>query len=195
MTASKISQIAALMKASELMETQNKPQGADVSFGALLSQAPGGWEPGLSFGQGLTDTAKPSTASHAAYEKGVAQLGYQDNAIAQEQQPTAPKELPEDAPEKLNSFEEKAVEAVAEELGVTVEEVAEQMEAMGLTVLDLMDPSKLAELAFPAASAPILPEIPAIIRQFPLTIAGSPRSAAAPLHLHCLSVPMPALPA
>ena len=33
MTASKISQIAALMKASELMETQNKPQGADVSFG------------------------------------------------------------------------------------------------------------------------------------------------------------------
>ena len=124
MTASKISQIAALMKASELMETQNKPQGADVSFGALLSQAPGGREPGLSSGQGLTDTVKPSTASHAAYEKGLAQLGYRDNAIAQEQQPTAPKELPEDAPEKLNSFEEKAVEAAAEELGVTVEEVA-----------------------------------------------------------------------
>lgn len=147
MTASKISQIAALMKASELMETQNKPQGADVSFGALLSQAPGGGEPGLSSGQGLTDTVKPSTASHAAYEKGLAQLGYRDNAIAQEQQPTARKELPEDAPEKLNSFEKKTVEAVAEELGVTVEEVAEQMEAMGLTVLDLMDPSKLAELA------------------------------------------------
>ncbi len=36
---------------------------------------------------------------------------------------------------------------MAEELGMTVEEVAEQMEAMGLTVLDLMDPSKLAELA------------------------------------------------
>ena len=147
MTASKISQIAALMKASELMETQNKPQGADVSFGALLSQAPGGREPGLSSGQGLTDTVKPSTASHAAYEKGLAQLGYRDNAIAQEQQPTAPKELPEDAPEKLNSFEEKAVEAVAEEWGMTVEEVAEQREAMGLTVLDRMDPSKLAELA------------------------------------------------
>ena len=146
MTASKISQIAALMKASELMEAQNKPQGADVAFGALLSQTPEGRDQGLSMSQGLTGAAKPNVASQAAYEKGVAQLGYRENTVTQSENPAAKNELPEDAPEKLQSFEKKAIEAVAQELGVTEEEVAEQMEAMGLTVLDLMDPSKLAGL-------------------------------------------------
>ncbi len=135
MTASKISQIAALMKASELMEAQNKPQGADVAFGALLSQTPEGRDQGLSMSQGLTGAAKPNVASQAAYEKGVAQLGYRENTVTQSENPAAKNELPEDAPEKLQSFEKKAIE-----------EVAEQMEAMGLTVLDLMDPSKLAGL-------------------------------------------------
>lgn len=146
MTASKISQIAALMKASELVEAQNKPQDAGVAFGALLSQAPEGRDQGISMSQGLTDAAKPNAASQAAYEKGVAQLGYRENTVTQNGNPAAKDKLPEDAPEKLQSFEKKAIEAVAQELGVTEEEVAEQMEAMGLTVLDLMDPSKLAGL-------------------------------------------------
>ena len=46
----------------------------------------------------------------------------------------------------LKTFEKKVKEAVAEELGISEEELTEQMEAMGLTVLDLVDPSKLAGL-------------------------------------------------
>lgn len=147
MTASKISQIAAILKASELMETQNKPQGTDVAFGTLLSQTPGGGNQSQdSMAQGLKDAVKPAGASHTAYEKGVAQLGYRENSVSQKENPAAQNELPEDTPEKLKEFGEKVTEAVAEELGVTEEEVVKQMEAMGLTVLDLMDPSKLAGL-------------------------------------------------
>ncbi len=148
MTASKISQLAALLKASELVESQNKPQGGDMAFGALLNQAPDGQEKSLNAaGESLKGTLKPNSACQAAYEKGVAQLGYRDSSVSQKESLAGRQDLPQDTPEKLGDFEEKVTKAVAQELGVTEEEVAKQMEAMGLTALDLMDPSKLAGLA------------------------------------------------
>ncbi len=54
--------------------------------------------------------------------------------------------LPNDATEKLEAYESEVKEVIAEKLGISQEELTQQMEALGLSVLDLMDPSKLAGL-------------------------------------------------
>ncbi len=148
MTSSKISQLAALMRSSELMDTQKgSRQENDPVFGALLNQTSGGGKQNaFTWNQAGIQPPKGEMANQTAFAKESSKAGFKGNAINQNGGPDIQDKLPEDAGEKLNTFEEKATEAVAEELGVTEEEVTEAMEAMGLTVLDLMDPAKLADL-------------------------------------------------
>ena len=89
---------------------------------------------------------KTEMSEQAVYEKETAKSSYRENTISHEESSNVEDKLPEDTAEKLKTFEKKVKEAVAEELGISEEELTEQMEAMGLTVLDLVDPSKLAGL-------------------------------------------------
>lgn len=147
MTSSKISQIAALMKSTELMNTQNKSQESDVAFGALLSQTAGGGNQDLfSWNGNLSQSVQKDSVNQAVYEKESAQSGYRESSITRSETSDIKSKLPDDTAEKLEAFEKKVTEVLSEKLGVTEEEVTEQMEVMGLTVLDLMDPSKLAGL-------------------------------------------------
>lgn len=148
MTSSKISQMAAMMRASELVNTQkNSQQDSSPVFGALLNQTSGG-NKGTNVWNGNTiQPPKAELNNQAAFVKETAGSSFKDNAIAQNNAGDVSAKLPEDAREKLEAFEEKVTETVAEELDVTEEEVKEAMEALGMTVLDLTDPSKLADLA------------------------------------------------
>ena len=147
MTSSKISQIAALMKTTELLNTQSKSQEADLAFGTLLSQTAGGGDQALlSWNGSMKESVKADSVNQAAYEKESAQTGYRESSIARSETSDIKSKLPEDTTEKLDTFEKKITETLAEKLGVTEKEVIEQMEALGLTVLDLMEPSKLAGL-------------------------------------------------
>ena len=147
MTSSKISQLAALMRSSELVNAQKSPQqGNSPAFGALLSQtADSGKGDAYAWNGNLVKPPKVELANQATFVKEPSGTGYQ-NPVAKTDTADIQGRLPEDTQVKLESFDKEVAEAVAEELGVTEEEVREAMENLGITALDLTDPSKLASL-------------------------------------------------
>ena len=145
MTTSKIAQMASLFNSPELMNTQKQTQQTDLAFGAFLSQTAGNTRQEFLSSDNVQKSVEP-TGKQAAYERETARAGYREESISSNQTVDEPKELPEDAVEKLKAFEKQVKEVVAEKLGVSEEEVTQQMQVMGLTVMDLMEPSKLASL-------------------------------------------------
>ncbi len=147
MTSSKISQMAALMRASELTGAQKNPkQENSPVFGSLLNQTSGGKKDANAWNGSIIQPPKAGWNNQEAFVKETTGNSFKENTIAQNHAGDVQNKLPEDTQEKLEAFEDKVTETVAEELGVTEEEVREAMEAMGMTVLDLTDPSKLANL-------------------------------------------------
>ena len=145
MTTSKIAQMASLLNSPDLMNTQKQTQQTDLAFGAFLSQTSGNTRQEFLSSDSM-QKAVESTGKQTAYERETARAGYREESISRSQAADGAKELPDDAAEKIKAFEKQVKETVAKELGVSEEEVAEQMQAMGLTIMDLMDPSKLASL-------------------------------------------------
>ena len=139
MTSSKISQLAALMRSSELVNAQKSPQqGNSPAFGALLSQtADSGKGDAYAWNGNLVKPPKVELANQATFVKEPSGTGYQ-NPVAKTDTADIQGRLPEDTQGKLESFDKEVAEAVAEELGVTEEEVREAMENLGITALDLM---------------------------------------------------------
>lgn len=86
----------------------------------------------------LTKTSNKVDESYDKYK-------YKDNSI-EKAQDNPIKDKISDSKEDIEEFEEKVIEAVSEELGVTEEEVKEAMEVLGLGVFDLLEPANLAEL-------------------------------------------------
>ncbi|MEE1305789.1 MAG: flagellar hook-length control protein FliK [Agathobacter sp.] len=86
----------------------------------------------------LTKTSNKVDESYDEYK-------YKDNSI-EKAQGNPIKDKISDSKEDIEEFEEKVIEAVSEELGVTEEEVKEAMEVLGLGVFDLLEPANLAEL-------------------------------------------------
>lgn len=76
-----------------------------------------------------------------AYEK----YRYKDKTIRAESNTHSPEELKE-AIDEVEDFEEAVTEVIAEELHVSKEELEAAMEELGLTYLDLLDNSNLANL-------------------------------------------------
>ncbi len=153
MIAGKIQQIMAMIgNPSPLadMQSQGKAEKASFAFGALLGQATdGSGRQAAYFKEGNLESTFPQAdaSSHAAYAKESAQAGYRGSQVGEGKPEGIQDKLPKDAPEKLRSFEKKITGEIAEKLGVSEEEVAAQMEAMGLTAIDLMDLSNLTALA------------------------------------------------
>lgn len=149
MTSSRISQIAALMKGSELVNNQkNTGQENNPVFGALLSQTAGGGKQNPSpWSANMIQPPKSGVeiTNQAAFTKETSKTGFKEESLMKSESTDIQNKLPEDTEEKLNTFEEKMTETVAEELGVTEEEVKEVLEALGLTVFDLTDVSKLTK--------------------------------------------------
>ncbi|MCI9137325.1 MAG: hypothetical protein HFH48_07150 [Lachnospiraceae bacterium] len=150
MTSSRISQIAALIKGPELVNTQkNVQQENNPVFGALLSQTAGGGKQNSSLWNG--NMIQPSKVeleitNQEAFTKETSKTGWKEDSMIKNSNTDFQDKLPTDTEEKLTTFEEKVTEAVAEELGVTEEEVKEALEALGLTVFDLTDVSNLTNL-------------------------------------------------
>lgn len=147
MTTSKVMQTMSLLKSPEMTGTQKQPQGAELAFGAFLSQTSGGsGAQDLVSAEGLGQNTGGDKVNQKVYEKESAKAGYRENTISRNEPTDAASKLPKDTKDKLQSFDEKVKEVIAEKLGISEEEVTQQMEMMGLTALDLMDPSKLAGL-------------------------------------------------
>ncbi len=146
MVTSKVAQIAAMLGSPDLLQTQKQQQGTEAAFGAFLNQTSVDRGQQKFSANENVPVVKTEMSEQAVYEKETAKSSYRENTISHEESSNVEDKLPEDTAEKLKTFEKKVKEAVAEELGISEEELTEQMEAMGLTVLDLVDPSKLAGL-------------------------------------------------
>lgn len=148
MTASKVSQIASMLNSPEFLKAQKQSQEETAAFGALLNYtaSAGGGEAELFSGKAAGKITETDTVNQTAYEKESAKSGYRENSISRNENAQIENKIPEDVQDKLKDFESQVKEAVAEKLGISQEELTQQMEVMGLTVLDLMDPSKLADL-------------------------------------------------
>lgn len=146
MITSKIAQIASLMSSPELLQAQKQSQQADIAFGAFLSQTSGGGDREFFSGGHAQKTVKSVGAEQNFYEKESVKSGYRENNISRSESNDMQNKLPNDATEKLEAYESEVKEVIAEKLGISQEELTQQMEALGLSVLDLMDPSKMAGL-------------------------------------------------
>lgn len=147
MTTSKVMQTMSLLNSPDLMSTQKQSQGVELAFGTFLSQTAGGDSTqDLISAEGLGQSAGGDKANQRVYERESVKSGYRENAISRNEPTDAASKLPQDTKDKLQAFDKKVKEVIAEKLGISEEEVAQQMETMGLTALDLMDSSKLAGL-------------------------------------------------
>lgn len=146
MTTSKVTQIMSMLSSPELKGMPKQPQEAGLAFGAFLSQTPGNGNQDFFSTEGPERAVRNDTVNHAAYQKESAKSGYRENPVVQTSQTDVKSKLPQDAAEKIASFDKQVKEAIAEELGISEEELTQQMEVMGLTVMDLMNPSELAGL-------------------------------------------------
>lgn len=146
MTSNNVAQITAILKSVELLSEQQSQQGADIAFGAVLSQTAGGSKNDMSFDLTRSGNNTGITSDNqAAYEREVVKAGYKESNITQSKTSDISSKL-EDMKGKLETFSEDVKEVLQEKLGVTEEELTEAMETLGLTVMDLMEPAKLASL-------------------------------------------------
>lgn len=146
MTTSKVTQIMSMLSSPELKGMPKQSQEEGLAFGALLSQTPGNGNQELFSTEGTDRAVRSDSVNHAAYQKESAKSGYRENPVVQNSQADVKSKLPQDAAERIEAFDRQVKEVIAQELGISEEELTQQMEAMGLTVMDLMDPSKLAGL-------------------------------------------------
>lgn len=149
MTTSKVTQIMSMLKSPEMpgMQKQNQVQGTGIAFGAFLGQTAGNSkQQELLSAESISQPVRNDSVNQTAFEREAAKSGYRENSISRDNPADVQSKLPQDANEKLQAFDKQVKEVIAEKLGISEEEVTQQMEAMGLTVMDLMDPSKLAGL-------------------------------------------------
>lgn len=121
-----------------------KSGSGDISsgFGDIMNRATG--KPDDSKAEAVSN--KKTSDNKISYQN---QTSNQDRI--QKSQENTPKEVDQvdkqQVSEKMQETGEKMVDAVAEELSVTPEEVAEAMAALGLTPIDLLIPQNLTDLA------------------------------------------------
>ncbi len=146
MTASKVTQIMTMLKSPELSGMPKQSQGAGSVFGTFLGQTAGNGKQDLFSSENMSQPVRGDGVNQTAFERESAKSGYRENSISHNDPKDIQSKLPQDATEKVQAFDKQVKQIIAEKLGISEEEVAQQMEAMGLTVMDLMDPSKLAGL-------------------------------------------------
>lgn len=149
MTDNKISQLSALLQGlqgmSSTAELTKKAEAA--AFGAVLSQTTGnGYEKQYSWTQQIGKTEELLKSNQTAYEKETAQNSFKDTSFVKESSTDITSKLPEDAKEKLETATAEVKEVLEEKLDISEEELVQAMEELGITILDLADPSKVTQL-------------------------------------------------
>lgn len=146
MTASKVTQIMSMLKSPELSGMPKQSQEAGSVFGMFLGQGADNGKQDLFSAENMSQPVRSDSVNQTAFERESAKSGYRENSISHNEPQDIQSKLPKDATEKVQAFDKQVKEVIAEKLGISEEEVTQQMEAMGLTIMDLMDPSKLASL-------------------------------------------------
>lgn len=148
MTDNKISQLSALLQGiqsmSSMAETSDK---AEAAFGAVLSQTAGsGYENQYSWTKQIGNASAESQNNKAVYEKEAARTSYKDTGFVKKSENNIADKLPQDAKEQIETVSAEVKEVLEDKLDISEEELAQAMEKLGITVLDLADPANVAKL-------------------------------------------------
>lgn len=148
MTDTKISQLSAMLQGmqnmSSVVETSKK---AEAAFGALLNQTAGkGYEEQYSWTSQIGKSSVAVGSNQVIYEKEIAQNNFKDTSFVKASSSDITSKLSEDAQEQIETVVTEVKNVLKEKLGVSEEELVQVMEELGLTVLDLSEPTKVTQL-------------------------------------------------
>lgn len=148
MTENKISQLSALLQGmQEMSSTAETSKKTENVFGAMLSQtASSGYEKRDSWTQQIGKSSNLSESNQMVYEKEAAKNNFKDTSFVKESNKDITSKLPDDTKEQLETITAEVKEVLEEKLDVSEEELVQAMEELGITILDLADPTKVTQL-------------------------------------------------
>lgn len=148
MTENKISQLSALLQGmQEMSSTAETSKKTENVFGAMLSQtASSGYEKRDSWTQQIGKSSNLSESNQMVYEKEAAKNNFKDTSFVKESNKDITSKLPDDTKEQLETITAEVKEVLEEKLDVSEEELVQAMEELGITILDLEDPTKVTQL-------------------------------------------------
>ena len=148
MTENKISQLSALLQGmQEMSSTAETSKKTENVFGAMLSQtASSGYEKRDSWTQQIGKSSNLSESNQMVYEKEAAKNNFKDTSFVKESNKDITSKLPDDTKEQLETTTAEVKEVLEEKLDVSEEELVQAMEELGITILDLADPTKVTQL-------------------------------------------------
>lgn len=138
MTSANIMNLGKIQAASIDLSVKQAEKDISAAFASLLTR-PVSQNQTKSLETG--NQAQEVSDASVAYEK----FQYQDKEVEKAVE-TPFSEKMDAAEEEISEFEEKLVQAFCDELEMSEEDVWEVLETLGVTLLDLLDPQKLAEV-------------------------------------------------
>jgi len=147
-TENKISQLSALLQGmQEMSSTAETSKKTENVFGAMLSQtASSGYEKRDSWTQQIGKSSNLSESNQMVYEKEAAKNNFKDTSFVKESNKDITSKFPDDTKEQLETTTAEVKEVLEEKLDVSEEELVQAMEELGITILDLADPTKVTQL-------------------------------------------------
>ncbi|WP_075719333.1 flagellar hook-length control protein FliK [Roseburia sp. 499] len=148
MTDTKISQLSSMLQGMKNMaSTVETSKKAEAAFGALLNQTAGkGYEEQYSWTSQIGKNSVAVGSNQVIYEKEAAQNNFKDTSFVKASSSDITSKLSEDAQEQIETVVTEVKNVLKEKLGVSEEELVHVMEELGLTVLDLSEPTKVTQL-------------------------------------------------
>lgn len=144
---SNVSSVAGILTSGQTtaVGTGSKEDDLSIQFAQVMSQMTTQVGAGGYSGNNGAYDAKTDKAAAVSQTESYEQYQYRENGIKQ-QQGTLEQVDDGKVQEELDSYEADVRDVLKEELGVTDEQIEAAMEQLGMTAIDLMNPSQLANL-------------------------------------------------
>lgn len=148
MTDTKVAQLSAMLQGLQNMSSATETsQKTEAAFGTMLAQtASKGYEQQYAWTSQLGNNAVSTRSNQAVYEKETAQNNFKDTSFVKKSDSNIASKLPKDASEQIETITNEIKDVLEEKLNVSDEELVQAMEQLGISMLDLTDPTKLTQL-------------------------------------------------
>lgn len=148
MTDTKVAQLSAMLQGLQSVSSATGTfQKTEAAFGTMLAQtASKGYEQQYAWTSQIGNNTVLTGSNQAVYEKETAQNNFKDTSFVKKSNSDIASKLPKDASEQLENITNEVKNVLKEKLNISEEELVQAMEQLGISMLDLADPTKLTQL-------------------------------------------------
>lgn len=148
MTDTKVAQLSAMLQGlQDMSSATGTSQKTEATFGTMLAQtASKGYEQQYVWTSQIGNNTVSTGSNQAVYEKEAAQNNFKDTSFVRKSNSDITSKLPEDASEQIETITNEIKDVLKEKLNVSDEELVQAMEQLGISMLDLAEPTKLTQL-------------------------------------------------